>query len=124
MMEPSAERTDKAKYADWIAMFQRVLETSSAKSSACQSCDHQQLQLVFENVDRKSGIGQVAFWCNHCLTGIIFGRSNARSEYRISYRNEDPPPVCGTKLSVNSPAMIVEQGQSHGVTIPRIARCW
>jgi hypothetical protein len=93
MTEVPEERIDNANYTDWTAVFQRVLENPSAIGGACPNCDHHQLQLVFENVDRESGIGQVAFWCNYCLTGIMFGRSNAIPEFPVSYRNHDAPPV-------------------------------
>jgi hypothetical protein len=68
-----------ATFEDWASAYEKIYEAPDRlQTEACPNCGHRALRLVFTLPHPSAEIGSVAFWCDHCLNGIILGRSKVR----------------------------------------------
>ncbi len=87
----SSSDSGPTTYEDWLDALEVVLGDPSQLQSRCPNCGVPELRLIFDRVDVKSGIGMVAFWCDHCLVGVLMGRSDSRAGFDIRYQGQTYP---------------------------------
>jgi hypothetical protein len=74
-------------YQAWLDKFELIHDNPTRLRDACPNCGHDEIHLVYADVDEQTMIGQAAFWCDYCLVGISLGRSKARTEFEIQPRS-------------------------------------
>lgn len=108
-----------ASFAEWLDEFQLVYNDPTRLRDPCPNCKNSQLNLAFTNVDRVSLIGQVAFWCDHCLVGLFFGRSDARQEFPV-YWSDDARPAPIPNYRIVPPGNLGDEDAESGEPIVTI----
>jgi hypothetical protein len=82
--------THVATFEDWVSEYEKVYENpDSLRTESCPNCGHQCLQLVIVVPRLDSHIGHTAFWCDHCLNGIMVDRSKVRPGVEILANGEE-----------------------------------